>query len=140
MISDSFRPFPLLKGAQTQTILASAKFRTWGKNEMQAAAVEKILQTASGIRLLGYYSPQKEIQSKGLVILLHGWEGSVDSTYIVCTGETLYRNGYNVFRLNLRDHGRSHHLNEGIFYAVLLDEIFEAVTQIAGFAGGRWRC
>ena len=127
----------MLRGSQTQTILASAKFRTWGKNEMQAAARGKILHTSNGIQLLGYHSPQKNIPSKGLVVLLHGWEGSADSTYIVCTGKTLYRQGYDIFRLNFRDHGDSHHLNQGIFYAVLLDEIFEALAQIAGMAAGR---
>ena len=38
--------------------------------------------------------------------------------------------GVDVFRLNFRDHGPSHHLNTGIFYAVLLDEVFDAVSQI----------
>jgi hypothetical protein len=104
---------------------------------MQAAAQEKILQTGNGIQLLGYYSPQKEIPPKGLVILLHGWEGSVDSTYIVCTGNALYCHGYDIFRLNFRDHGDSHYLNQGIFYAVLADEVFEAVSQIAAHAGAR---
>jgi predicted alpha/beta-fold hydrolase len=86
---------------------------------MQTAAQKKILQTSKGIQLLGYYSPQKKIPSQGLVIMLHGWEGSAESSYIVCTGRTLYRHGYDIFRLNFRDHGNSQHLNQGIFYAVL---------------------
>jgi uncharacterized protein len=75
--------------------------------------------------------------SKGLVILLHGWEGSIDSTYMLCTGRALYRSGYDVFRLNFRDHGRSHHLNQGIFYAVLVQEVFEAVAKAAILAKER---
>jgi alpha-beta hydrolase superfamily lysophospholipase len=43
----------------------------------------------------------------------------------------LFNRGFDVFRLNLRDHGPSHHLNTGLFYAVLLDEVFEAVRQIS---------
>ncbi len=131
LTSNSYRPALLLRSAHLQTILASSKFRAWGKNPMLDAAQEMILETSDGIRLLGFYSPHKSQNAKGLVILLHGWEGSVDSTYILCTGRTLYRSGYNIFRLNFRDHGDSHHLNNGIFYAVLLDEVFQAVKQAA---------
>jgi predicted alpha/beta-fold hydrolase len=75
-------------------------------------------------------SRQPKPQNQGLVILLHGWEGSSHSTYIRTTGRFLFRRGFDVFRLNMRDHGPSHHLNTGIFYAILLDEIFDAVRQI----------
>lgn len=66
-------------------------------------------------------------------MLLHGWEGSVDSGYILSTGKFLYDHGYAVFRLNYRDHGDSHQLNPGLFYAVLLDEVFYAVRQVSEY-------
>ena len=122
-------PF-FLKPAGIQTVLASAGLRALGKNPMVDAAREVILTTNEGVRLLGYVSRQHRPHHKGLVILLHGWEGSSSSTYIRTTGSFLYRQGFDVFRLNLRDHGPSHHLNAGIFYAVLLDEVFDAVRQI----------
>ena len=131
LTSNSYLPTLPFRSAHLQTILASNKFRTWGKNPMHDAAREMILETSDGIQLLGYHSPQKSKPAKGLVIILHGWEGSADSTYVLCTGRTFYRNGYNIFRLNFRDHGDSHHLNTGIFYAVLLDEVFQAVKQAA---------
>jgi hypothetical protein len=104
---------------------------------MRAAAREVILTTGENTRLLGQYSPQPSEESLGLVILLHGWEGSTDSTYIQCTGNALYRRGYDIFRLNFRDHGDSHHLNEGLFYAVLLEEVFQAVSQVCRKANGK---
>jgi predicted alpha/beta-fold hydrolase len=103
---------------------------------MVKAAQEMILDAGGGVRLLGFYSPQPETSTKGLVILLHGWEGSVDSTYVLRTGRTLFENGYDVFRLNYRDHGESHHLNEGLFYAILLEEVFLSVRQAARLADG----
>lgn len=130
MESSFFNPPFLLKPAGVQTVLASAGLRAWGKNPMVAAARQTILTTGESIRLLGYMSRQSKPHPKGLVILLHGWEGSSDSTYIRTTGRFLFNCGFDVFRLNLRDHGPSHHLNTGIFYAVLLDEVFEAVRQI----------
>ena len=66
------------------------------------------------------------------MILLHGWEGSAESTYVLHSGRYLYDQGYNVFRLNFRDHGNTHHLNEGVFYAILLDEVFNAVKTASG--------
>jgi predicted alpha/beta-fold hydrolase len=127
---DSFRPAMYLRNGHVQTILASSSFRAWGKNSMRDAARQVILTTREKIRLLGLYSPQNAIKAAGTVILLHGWEGSADSTYILSTGNALYRRGYDIFRLNLRDHGDSHHLNQGIFYAVLLEEVFQAVRQL----------
>lgn len=130
LTSESFRPAWYLRNRHLQTILASSSLRARGPNPMTEAAREMIVTTSGGVRLLGFYSPQKSIKSNGLVILLHGWEGSVDSTYIVCTGKALYRRGYDIFRLNFRDHGDSRHLNQGIFYAVLLEEVFQAVHQV----------
>jgi predicted alpha/beta-fold hydrolase len=128
--SEPFRPAWYLRNRHLQTILASSSMRARGQNPMTEAAREMVVTTSGGVRLLGFYSPQKSKKSNGLVILLHGWEGSVDSTYIVCTGKALYRRGYDIFRLNFRDHGDSRHLNQGIFYAVLLEEVFQAVHQV----------
>jgi predicted alpha/beta-fold hydrolase len=130
LIGDSFRPTRYLRNGHVQTILASSPFRAWGKNSMRDAARQVILTTRDKIRLLGLYSPHHAQKTVGKVILLHGWEGSADSTYILCTGNALYRRGYDIFRLNFRDHGNSHHLNQGIFYAILLEEVFQAVRQV----------
>ena len=137
LTGESFRPARYLRNGHVQTFLASSSVRAWGKNAMRDAAREVILTTRDKIRLLGLYSPQSTEKAAGTVILLHGWEGSADSTYILCTGNALYQRGYDIFRLNLRDHGDSHHLNQGIFYAVLLEEVFQAVRQVCMNAGGK---
>jgi hypothetical protein len=120
-----------------QTVLASSKLRTLGANTMRHVARQKIIETDGGVKLLGYHSAQNGGRAKGLAILLHGWEGSTDSTYLLRCGKNLYAGGYDIFRLNFRDHGDSHHFNKGIFYAVLLEEVFQAVNQAAGFSNGR---
>jgi predicted alpha/beta-fold hydrolase len=137
LTENSFKPPWYLCNGHVQTILASSPFRAWGKNPMRTAARQVILTTRDKIRLLGLYSPQGVERAAGEVILLHGWEGSADSTYILRTGNTLYRRGYDIFRLNFRDHGDSHHLNQGIFYAVLLEEVFQAVRQVCLQADGK---
>ena len=104
---------------------------------MLDTARPKILEVDGHVRLLGLYSPREDRRAKGLAILLHGWEGSADSTYLLTTGRTLHRAGYDVFRLNLRDHGDSHHLNKGIFLASRLTEVRQAVARAAELAQGK---
>jgi predicted alpha/beta-fold hydrolase len=72
-------------------------------------------------------------------VLLHGWEGSAQSTYVVNTGARLLRDGFDVFRLNFRDHGDTHHLNRGLFHSCLIDEVVGAVAAAhARFAPRRF--
>lgn len=133
-MKDAFIPKPWARNRHVQTILGSMKFRLTGKNPMIDTSRETIIDGGNGIRLLGYYSPQSSLPPKGLVTLIHGWEGSADSTYIQSTGKYLYEKGYHIFRLNLRDHGNSHHLNEGLFHGALTEETFQAVRNISNLA------
>ncbi|RPH51074.1 MAG: alpha/beta fold hydrolase [Desulfobacteraceae bacterium] len=136
MTEEKFNPAFFLNNAHIQTYLASSRLRTTGKNPMLDKAEEIIIRTKEGVRLLASYSPYGEHKSKGVVMLLHGWEGSAASAYILSAGRYLFENGYSVFRLNYRDHGNSHHLNEGLFYATLIDEVFQAVQQASAIEGG----
>ncbi len=129
-----FNPPFYLKNAMLQTILSSSKLRVLGENKMLDCTQELIIDAGRGVKLLGYISSHTAISSKGLVIFLHGWEGSTDSAYIISTGKYLYNNGFDIFRLNLRDHGDSHHLNKGLFLGTLIDEAFSAIKRIAGLS------
>jgi predicted alpha/beta-fold hydrolase len=95
------------------------------------------------VRLHGYFTPGRWLfGSRGLVLVLHGWEGCSHSVYNLVTTDTLIRAGYDVFRLNVRDHGPGLHidpyaLNCGFFMGTLLDEVATAVQQIAEMAGDK---
>ena len=129
-----FAPPFWLRPSLVQTALASFKFRKRGKNPMLDVAQDRIMDCEDGVRLKGSYSPHPD--NKALVIFLHGWEGSQDSTYVVACGRHMYHQGASVFRLNYRDHGDSHDLNEGLFYSTLFNEVFDAVKQAAELADG----
>jgi hypothetical protein len=111
--------------------LASRRLHRKRHNPVVRGARQVRIPTPSGATLAGAYTPAPPGRPKGLVILIHGWEGGCDSTYILTTSRYLYRSGFAVFRLNLRDHGGTHALNEGIFFATLFDEVHQAVDQIA---------
>jgi hypothetical protein len=109
--------------------MASSHLRTPRKNYMLDNSQEIIVTTSTGSKLLSFYSHHET--SEGLIILLHGWEGSSSSAYILAAGDYFYNLGFSICRLNLRDHGDSHHLNEELFHAALLEETFEAVNYLA---------
>jgi len=136
-MEDVFNPAWWARSPHLQTIFGSLSLRVRGPNEMAAAAREMIVDGGGGARLLGYLSRQPSQPAKGLMILLHGWEGSSDSTYILSTGRFFYRRGYDIFRLNLRDHGASHHLNTGLFHGALTEETARAVSNVARLGEGR---
>jgi predicted alpha/beta-fold hydrolase len=98
---------------------------------------------AGSVRLLGYYNaPLRQTGPRGLVLLLHGWEGSSHSPDVRMSADALLKAGYAVFRLNLRDHGPNLHydrysLNPGLFLPTYFEEVECAVRQIALLAGDR---
>lgn len=128
-------PWPLRSG-HIQTMLSSSGVRRL----MLPKAAQTVLQDSQqvvvdggdGVRLTGAYTRQKtQSESRGLAVLFHGWEGSVDSTYVLQTGSRLLADGWDVFRLNFRDHGDSHHLNEALFHSCRIDEVLHALNDIA---------
>jgi Predicted hydrolase of the alpha/beta-hydrolase fold len=128
-IDKIFKPSFFFRNPHFQSIMASSRLRTPLKNYMRDNFQEIIVTTSTGSKLLSFYSHQKK--SKGLIILLHGWEGSSSSAYILAAGDYFYNLGFSICRLNLRDHGDSHHLNEGLFHGALLEETFEAVNYLS---------
>jgi uncharacterized protein len=127
----------LLSNGYLQTVLGSRRPHRRRSNPVLKRARHVRIATPSGATLGGAYTPNPASRRpKGLVILIHGWEGSMDSTYVVTTSQYLYRNGFAIFRLNLRDHGDTHSLNGGLFFATLFDEVFQAVQKIAALLPG----
>jgi predicted alpha/beta-fold hydrolase len=94
-----------------------------------AAARDEIVDCGDGVRLLGHFSPQAGA-TRGLVILLHGWEGSAAASYVLSTGSRLFSAGFDVFRLNFRDHGDTFALNRDLFHSCRIDEVVGAVRSI----------
>jgi uncharacterized protein len=136
MNAADFRPAWLLRNPHVQSVLASSGLRRWlatrRGNDIEARAVEHIIDCGDGVRLQGFHTSQRALaEPRGLVVLLHGWEGSARSSYVLITGARLLREGFDVFRLNFRDHGETHHLNREIFHSCRLDEVVNAVREIA---------
>jgi predicted alpha/beta-fold hydrolase len=132
--SDFLPPWPLRSG-HIQTMLSSSGIRRQllpkRAHRVQEGAQEVLVDVGRGDRLSGRFTAQNTgRESRGLAILFHGWEGSVDSTYVLQTGSRLLEEGWDVFRLNFRDHGDSHGLNEALFHSCRIDEVVTALGEI----------
>ena len=134
----AFLPPRWLRGPHLQSVLSSSPLRAVrARRRLHMAGASHqavLLEAGDGVRLQGVHSLIPGVEPRGLVVLLHGWEGSVDSNYMRLTAARLLGAGFAVFRLNFRDHGDSHHLNEGLFHSNRIDEIIDAVRAIAA----RW--
>lgn len=134
-----FEPVWPLRHAQVQSALASLKLRNWPRrgHRLVRVAQQHVLDCGEGVRLMGLHSAQSH--PKGLVVLIHGWEGSHESAYLLSLAFTLFDAGYNVFRLNLRDHGGTHGLNEDLFHSARMGEVLGALQAIRKVdAGSPW--
>lgn len=145
-VSRPFTPHRLVRRADVQTVLSTLRPRglTVEQHEqpvlLDAGVDQTGWDTERPVRLHGYFSPrQTPDSSRGLVLVLHGWEGCSHSVYNLITTDTLNRAGFDVFRLNVRDHGPGLHLdpyalNRGFFMGTLFDEIAIATGRIAEMA------
>lgn len=127
-------PPKLLRGPHIQSVLGSVGLRRWrvraAARPMLAASVDQVVDAGHGVRLLVHHTPPRANANGCTVALIHGWEGSGLSTYVLSAATHLWLEGYRIVRINLRDHGVSHHLNEEMFHSCRLDEAVGVVKWV----------
>lgn len=120
-----------LRNAHLQTVLNSQGPRKWRAQRLlkRFGSESLVLVAEDGTRLLAELDRAAEPGPgpTALVALLHGWEGSSRSSYLVTTAARLLARGFDVLRINLRDHGASHHLNPELFNSTRSPEVASAL-------------
>lgn len=133
-----------MRNPHVQSLLVSLPFRQ--KYVARRAATllqtseEHLLDCGDGVRLQCFVSRPAKIgraEAGKVVVTLHGWEGSSDALYILSPAQKLFDAGFDVVRLNLRDHGSTHHLNRDLFHSCLLPEVVGAVQRIQEMFPGK---
>jgi predicted alpha/beta-fold hydrolase len=143
-VDSGFRPPLWMRNPHVQSILVSLP---WRRPRVQreaapllAACREHLLDCGDGVRLQCFVSRPAAVglpEAGRVAVLLHGWEGSSDSLYILSLAQKLFALGFDVVRLNLRDHGATHHLNRELFHSCLLPEVVGATRCIQAMLPGR---
>lgn len=139
-----FQPPSWLASPHVQSVFPSLPFRrpgvAWRCRRLRAASQPLLLDCGEGVRLLAHHATRERLghpAATRVAVLLHGWEGSSESLYILSLGQYLLDRGFDVVRLNLRDHGGSHHLNPEIFHSCRIREVVGAVRRIQDLNPGR---
>ncbi len=128
----SFVPHPLVRGCHVQTMCAArCPVRNLSLRETIQEMMFSVQADGESVCLRGFYSPQPPSVEKGLVFFIHGWLGCADSIYILSISDYVFRQGYSVFRINLRDHGYTEALNERSFHGARLEEVYQAAKVAA---------
>lgn len=136
-----FAPRGLLRHPQLQSLLATKSPRRalWLRrgSRMEATAAHHVITCRDGVRLTGWHSPPPaDVAPRALCVLIHGWEGSHQSSYLYSMACRLHAAGHAVFRLNLRDHGGTHHLNRELFHSARMGEVLDAIGAAIALAPG----
>ncbi len=130
----AFSPPSYLKNQHIQSVMNSQgprRLRAWMLQRKLASQTCE-LRAEDGTRLLAELDHASS-PNGSLVVLMHGWEGSSRSAYMVTTTVKMLEGGFDVLRLNFRDHGPSHHLNRELFNSTRLHEV---VTALQDFIDG----
>jgi uncharacterized protein len=143
-IDEAFQPPRWLRGPHLQSMLPSLPMRRdWVERRtlpLIGASEEIVLDCGDGVRLQAFAASQRRRGRQPgdkTAVVLHGWEGSADSLYVLSLGQELFTRGYEVVRLNLRDHGATHHLNREIFHSCRLPEVVGAMRTLQARFGGK---
>jgi uncharacterized protein len=130
---EDFRPPRWLRNPHLQSMLASTVARRGAivrrSAPLVAAQKEMLLDCGAGVRLQCFLSSPPNSNGRPAVIL-HGWEGSAESLYILSLAQQLFERGFEVLRLNLLDHGETHHLNRDLFHSCRLSDVIGALRAV----------
>ena len=137
---DDFKPPRWLRNRHLQSMLASTGARRGAiaRRTAPLVAAEKavLLDCGDGVRLECLHSSPEQSSGR-LAVILHGWEGSATSLYVLSLGQQLFDRGFEVVRLHLRDHGDTHHLNRELFHSCRLPEVVGAISNLQQLFRGK---
>lgn len=139
-----FEPHPLLRNGHLMTIAPAFIRRRFPDLPLPET---RLFDVAPGTRLAGLVHWQAQRRERPALVLVHGLEGSSESSYMLGLAEKAFRAGFSVLRLNQRNCGASESLTPTLYnsgmsadYRAVLGELLECgrVPEIffAGYSMG----
>ncbi|MGH1537409.1 MAG: YheT family hydrolase [Gammaproteobacteria bacterium] len=131
---NAYYPPVVYRNGHTNTIAAASLLRkAYAKHASRDFHLHSnsiILSLPDDVQLEGKLNTHEFTKPRPLVMILHGWLGCADSLYLLPIASQLYKHGFNVFRLNFRDHGGTQYLNKELFHSCRLSEVLDATRAI----------
>jgi predicted alpha/beta-fold hydrolase len=130
-----FVPRPWLKNGHVQTIAGNFFHRvdtlppyTSELVEVEAAREGRI---PSQVLCHCHWQPEAVRRERLTVIVLHGLEGSSESQYVVGNANKMWRAGWNVVRMNMRNCGGTEALSPTLYHSGLSGDIWAVLRAMA---------
>lgn len=124
-----FTPYPALKNAHAQTIAAS--FLSRNTPRLNQNTEPRYFDVAEGVQVLAHCPWQPDRAARPTLLIVHGMEGSTESTYMMGTAEKALGAGFNAIRLNIRNCGGTEHLTPTLYHAGLTDDLPVIIDELA---------
>jgi uncharacterized protein len=130
--TEAFEPHPLLRNPHLATVTAAYLPRSGSS----LPTAERLFEVERGTRLLAKCHWQPNPQEHPTLVLIHGFEGSSESAYMLGTAAKAFDAGFNVLRMNQRNCGDTEHLTPTLHNAGLSADcraILEELVQQDAF-------
>lgn len=111
-----FRPHPLFAGGHAQTLAAYLWPRRFILRAQRRDPI-RLFEVEPNVHLLARCRWQPDRLAHPTLVLVHGFEGSISSVYMLGTAEKAFRAGFNVVRLNMRTCGGTEHLTPTLYHS-----------------------
>jgi uncharacterized protein len=127
-----FIPHPLLKSGHAQTIAAAYVPRRF----TLPAAEKRLFQVDPFSKLLALcHWQQGKRRDAPVMAIVHGLEGSANSSYVRGIAEKAFHRGFHVLRINQRNCGGSERLTPTLYNSGMSGDYREVLEELAGADG-----
>ena len=128
-----------MQNAHVQTILGNSLPRVDSLPLYNAELVEVSPETAdrmaSHVLCHCHWQPEEVRAERLTVILLHGLEGSSQSQYVTGNANKMWRAGFNVVRMNMRNCGGTESLSPTLYHSGLSGDVAAVMQTLTGRYG-----
>ena len=130
LLEKPFRPHRRFASGHAQTI--ARHFWPRQRELLREAAddEERLFEVEPGVRVLVRCRWQQRRQGAPTILLVHGLEGSSESTYVLGTADKAYRAGFNALRLNIRTCGGTQHLAPTLYHSGLSEDLRAVIEEL----------
>jgi predicted alpha/beta-fold hydrolase len=127
----AFTPHRLFRHGDTQTLGAYLWPRRYRLRD-QTGDEERLFEVEPGSQVLARCRWQPDPGNSPTLVMWHGLEGSAGSAYMLTTANKVFRRGFNVVRVNVRNCGQTEHLTPTLYHGGLTNDLRVVLKELIG--------